>query len=174
MGKRELHRHLKQNHASAWHACEYRALELDRQWKPIYGCVCQPPTYTKHICSLYLQFALLRLGQECQLMPQLPAEPPDVILSVVEQIEPLLWLGFAHNLYCRSGLKMNLTMHCQVCGYSGPMLKIFDTIFMLHTRCTCRKASISKSCFNGACSWRWVASVTPHRDGAFSITNVLD
>ena len=42
-----------------------------------------------------------------------------MILSVVEQIEPLLWLGFAHNLYCRSGLKMNLTMHCQVCGYSG-------------------------------------------------------
>ena len=119
VGKRELHRHFKQNHASAWHACEYRALELDRQWKPIHGCVCHPPTYTKHICSIYLQFALLRLDQECQMMPQLLAEPPDVILSVVEQIEPLLWLGFVHNLYCRSGLKLNLTMHCQVCGYSG-------------------------------------------------------
>ena len=119
MGKRELHRHLKQNHASAWHASEYKAIELDRQWKPIYGCVCQPTMHSKHICTIYLQFALLRLDQEQQLWPQLVAEPPDAILSVVEQIEPLLWLGFAHNLYCRSALKLHLTMHCQVCGYSG-------------------------------------------------------
>ena len=119
VGKRELHRHFKQNHSTTWHACEQQALELDRQWKPQHGCVCVPPSYTKHICLVYFQFALLRLDQECQLMPQLLAEPPDVILSVVEQIEPLLWLGLAHNLYRRSALKMNLTMHCQVCGYSG-------------------------------------------------------
>ena len=86
---------------------------------PFYGCVCQPTMHSKHICTIYLQFALLRLDQEQQLWPQLVAEPPDAILSVVEQIEPLLWLGFAHNLYCRSALKLHLTMHCQVCGYSG-------------------------------------------------------
>ena len=119
MGKRELHRHIKQNHASAWHACEHRAIALDQQWKPIHGCACQPIMHSKHICHIYLQFALLRLDQEQQMMPQLVAEPPDVILSVVEQIEPLLRLRFTHNLYCRSALKRHLTMHCQVCGYSG-------------------------------------------------------
>ena len=118
-GKRELSRHIKQNHSSEWHECLYRAMELDQQWKPQFGCVCKPVMYTKHTCQLYLQFALLRLDHERQLMPQLIAEPPDQILSVVEQIEPLLWLGYVHNLYSKSALKMNLTMHCQVCGYSG-------------------------------------------------------
>ena len=118
-GKREISRHIKQNHSSEWHECLFRAMELDQIWKPHFGCVCKPVSFAKHTCLLYLQFVLLRLDQERQLMPQLLAEPPDQILSVVEQIEPLLWLGFAHNLYCKSALKMNLTMHCQVCGYSG-------------------------------------------------------
>jgi len=119
LGKSAVLRHMKQNHASLWHACEFHAVELDRQWKSTFGCVCHPPSYTKHICQMYYQFAMLRLEQERQMMPQLLAEPPDVVLSVVEQIEPLLWLGFVHNLYSRSALKMHLTMYCQVCGYAG-------------------------------------------------------
>ena len=119
LGKSAVLRHMKQNHASLWHACEFHAVELDRQWKSTFGCVCHPPSYTKHICQMYYQFAMLRLDQERQMMPQLLAEPPDVVLSVVEQIEPLLWLGFVHNLYSRSALKMHLTMYCQVCGYAG-------------------------------------------------------
>ncbi|CAL1130183.1 unnamed protein product [Cladocopium goreaui] len=118
-GRRALSRHIKQNHASEWHECELRAMQLDIQWKPIYGCVCKPTMHTKHICQMYLQFILLRLDHERQMMPLLVAEPPDVILSVVEQIEPLLWLGFAQNLYSKSQLRLNLTRHCQVCGYTG-------------------------------------------------------
>ena len=118
-GRRNLSRHIKDNHSSEWHECLHKAMELDHQWKPIHGCVCKPVMYTKHICIVYLQFALLRLDQERQMIPQLIAQPPDVVLSVVEQIEPLLWLGLAHNLYCKSALKMNLTMYCQVCGYAG-------------------------------------------------------
>jgi len=53
------------------------------------------------------------------MMPQLVADPPDVLLSMVEQIEPLLWLGFVGNLYCMSHLRLHLTRHCQVCGYTG-------------------------------------------------------
>ena len=92
---------------------------LDNQWKPQYGCVCKPIMHTKHICQLYLQFVLLRLDHERQMMPQLVAEPPDVVLSMVEQIEPLLWLGYVSNLYTMSHLKLHLTRHCQVCGYTG-------------------------------------------------------
>ena len=118
-GRRALSRHIKQNHSSEWHECELRAMQLDNQWKPTYGCVCKPIMHTKHICQLYLQFILLRLDHERQMMPLLVAEPPDVILSVVEQIEPLLWMGFAQNLYSKSQLRLNLTRHCQVCGYTG-------------------------------------------------------
>ena len=118
-GRRELSRHIKQNHASEWHECEHRALILDNQWKPHYGCVCKPIMHTKHICQLYLQYVLLRLDHERQMMPQLVADPPDVILSTVEQVEPLLWLGYVGNLYCMSHLRLHLTRHCQVCGYTG-------------------------------------------------------
>ena len=89
---------------------------MDNQWKPHYGCICQPRQYTKHVCTFYIQFILPRLEQERQLLPQIAPLPPDLVLSPTEQIEPLLWLGCAHMLYDKLELRIVLMKICQICG----------------------------------------------------------
>ena len=117
--KQELKRHLKQNHSSEWNECERRAFVLDAQHKPQYGCVCHPKSHMKHICNFFLQFALLRIDQERQRRPQVVATPPDQVLSIAEQIETILWLGHPQVLYKQLELRVNLTVQCQICGWSG-------------------------------------------------------
>ena len=112
----ELARHFKLNHASKWHESERRAIELDRLHKPEHGCVCHPKRHNKHICLLYIQFALLRLEHERQQMPQVMALPPDMLLGIAEQIEPLIWHGHSKLLYKKRDLRLQLTIQCQLCG----------------------------------------------------------
>jgi hypothetical protein len=114
--KNALSRHFHLNHSSEWHECLSRAIALDAQWKPHFGCVCQPPQHLKHVCTLYIQFILLRLEHERQLQPQIAPLPPDLVLSAADQIEPLLWLGCAHMLYDKVELRVVLTKICQICG----------------------------------------------------------
>lgn len=114
--KRSLTRHFHLNHASEWHECISRAVALDAQWKPQYGCVCHPVQHLKHVCTMYIQYVLLRLEHERQLQPQIAPLPPDLVLSAAEQIEPLLWLGCAHLLYDKVELRIVLTKVCQICG----------------------------------------------------------
>ena len=113
----DLSRHFKLNHASEWHESERRAMDLDTIYKPLHGCVCQPPRFNKRICPLFLQFALLRLEYERQQMPQVMALPPDMLLGIAEQIEPLLWHGHQKLLYKKCDLRLQLTIQCQICGH---------------------------------------------------------
>ena len=83
------------------------------------GCVCHPKSHLKHICNFYLQYALLRIDQERQRRPQVAATPPDQVLSIAEQIETILWLGHPQVLYKQLELRVNLTVQCQICGWSG-------------------------------------------------------
>ena len=117
--KNELKRHLRLHHSSEWNECESRAMSLDAKHKPVLGCLCHPPSYQKHICVFYLQYALLRIDLERQRAPQIMALPPDQLLSISEQIEPVLWLGFPQFLYQKTELRVNLTVQCQICGWSG-------------------------------------------------------
>ena len=117
--KQDLKRHMKHNHGSEWNECERRAMLLDAQYKPTFGCLCHPPSHQKHICNLYLQYALLRIDHERQLMPQVMALPPDMILSVADQIEPVLWLGYPQFLYRKTELRTQLMTQCQICGWAG-------------------------------------------------------
>ena len=117
--KQELTRHFHLNHSSEWHECFQRALLMDNRWKPQYGCICQPRQHTKHVCTFYIQFILLRLEHERQLQPQIAPLPPDLVLSPTEQIEPLLWLGCAHLLYDKPDLRLALTRICQICGHNS-------------------------------------------------------
>ena len=117
--KQDLKRHFKQNHGSEWNECERRAYLMDALYKPTHGCLCQPTSHQKHICNFYLQFALLRIEYERQQMPQVVATPPDMVLSIAEQIEPVLWLGYPQFLYKKLELRVNLTVQCQICGWSG-------------------------------------------------------
>ena len=112
----DLSRHIKLNHASEWHESERRAIDLDRLHKPEYGCVCHPKRHNKHICPLFLQFTLLRLEHERQQMPQVMALPPDMLLGIAEQIEPLIWHGHSKLLYKKRDLRLQLTIQCQLCG----------------------------------------------------------
>ena len=116
--KQELSRHFHLNHSSEWHECFQRAMNMDNRWKPQYGCICQPRQHTKHVCTFYIQFILLRLEHERQLLPQIAPLPPDLVLSPTEQVEPLLWLGCAHLLYDKPELRLALTRICQICGHN--------------------------------------------------------
>jgi len=112
----DLSRHIKLNHASEWHESERRAIDLDRLHKPEHGCVCHPKRHNKHICPLFLQFALLRLEHERQQIPQVMALPPDMLLGIAEQIEPLIWHGHSKLLCKKRDLRLQLTIQCQLCG----------------------------------------------------------
>ena len=114
--RQELSRHFKHNHSSEWHECEKRAIELDNQFKPQYGCVCQPQLHSKHICTLYLQFILMRIEHERAEEPLPNALPPDMMLGLAEQIEPLLWNGHVKLLYKKRQVRFTLTTCCQLCG----------------------------------------------------------
>ena len=114
--RQELTRHFKHNHSSEWHECEKRALVLDNQYKPLYGCLCQPQLHSKHICTLYLQFALLRIEHEREQEPTPTDQPPDMLLSLAEQVEPLLWNGQVKLLYKKRQVRFRLTTCCQICG----------------------------------------------------------
>ena len=114
--RQELSRHFKHNHSSEWHECEKRAIELDNQFKPQYGCVCQPQLHSKHICTLYLQFILMRIEHERAHETVPNALPPDMMLGLAEQIEPLLWNGHVKLLYKKRQVRFTLTTCCQLCG----------------------------------------------------------
>ena len=75
-----------------------------------------PKRHNKHICPLFLQFTLLRLEHERQQMPQVMALPPDMLLGIAEQIEPLIWHGHSKLLYKKRDLRLQLTIQCQLCG----------------------------------------------------------
>ena len=114
--RQELTRHFKHNHSSEWHECEKRAMRLDNLYKPLHGCLCQPPLHSKHICTLYLQFILLRIELEREQTPPSAALPPDMMMSLAEQIEPLLWNGHVKLLYKKRHVRFSLTTCCQLCG----------------------------------------------------------
>ena len=114
--RQELTRHFKHNHSSEWHECEKRAILLDNLYKPLHGCLCQPQMHSKHICTLFLQFFLLRIELEREQDPPSPALPPDMMMSLAEQIEPLLWNGHVKLLYKKRQVRFSLTTSCQLCG----------------------------------------------------------
>ena len=163
--KQELTRHFHLNHSSEWHECYHRAMLMDNQWKPHYGCICQPRQHTKHVCTFYIQFILLRLDQERQLLPQIAPLPPDLVLSPTEQIEPLLWLGCAHLLYDKLELRIVLTKICQICGYNCRDGDEF--LGHLHAAHPAHMTEIQqfKEMFQWCLFRSKAASATPHRDG---------
>ena len=114
--RQELTRHFKHNHSSEWHECEKRAMLLDNLYKPLHGCLCQPTLHSKHICTLYLQFILLRIEFERELLPPATTLPPDMMMSLAEQIEPLMWNGHVKLLYKKRHVRFSFTTSCQVCG----------------------------------------------------------
>ena len=124
--RQELTRHFKHNHSSEWHECEKRAILLDNLYKPLHGCLCQPQMHSKHICTLYLQFILLRIELEREQAPSSPSLPPDMMMSLAEQIEPLLWNGHVKLLYKKRQVRFSLTTCCQLCGQR------FGTAAQLH------------------------------------------
>lgn len=113
--RQELTRHFKHNHPSEWHECEKRALVLDNRYKPQFGCLCQPQLHSKHICTVYLQFALLRIEHEREQDLAPTVQPPDMLLTLAEQIEPLLWNGQVKLLYKKRQVRFSLTTSCQLC-----------------------------------------------------------
>ena len=56
---------------------------------PQFGCLCQPQLHSKHICTVYLQFALLRIEHEREQDLAPTVQPPDMLLTLAEQIETL-------------------------------------------------------------------------------------
>lgn len=64
------------------------------------------------------QFLTTRLEHERQALPQVMAPPPDMLLTVEEYIEQLVWLGYTQAFYTMPRLRMRLTISCQICGHS--------------------------------------------------------
>ena len=119
--KQDLLRHLRHNHASEWNRMETLALDVLQRHQMNSQCYCRPEQYkTKHICAVFLQYALMRLLQHRDTAPSASgAAPPDVQLTSAQHVEQLVWTGHMKFVYKMPALKRNLTMHCQLCNYTG-------------------------------------------------------
>ena len=117
--RQDLSRHLKQGHPSEWVAMEQRASELTTRLYCTQRCLCDPPLHrVKHLCTVFLQFALARIQWERAQLSDAAGPPPALALQPQEKMEQLLWMGFGHLLYRLPDLKRALTLHCQICGHS--------------------------------------------------------
>ena len=117
--RQDLSRHLKQGHPSEWAEMEQRAADLTTSLSCVHRCLCEPPQHrAKHLCLVFLQFALARILWEREQSPAADGLPPDLALKPQEKMEQLLWFGFGHLLYRQPALKLALTLHCQFCGYT--------------------------------------------------------
>ena len=115
--RQDLSRHLKQGHPSEWVEMEQRASQLMNRLQCDQRCLCDPPLHrVKHVCFVFLQFALARIQWERAQSRDEAALPPDLALRPQEKVEQLLWFGFGHLLYRLPALKLALTLTCQVCG----------------------------------------------------------
>ena len=115
--RQDLSRHMKQGHPSEWADMESRASDLTVSLNCVQRCLCVPPQHrVKHLCMVFLQFALARLQWE---RDQAAAStlPPELALKPQEKLEQLLWFGFGHFLYRLPALKLALTLTCQICGH---------------------------------------------------------
>ena len=63
--RQDLSRHLKQGHPSEWVEMEQRASQLMNRLQCDQRCLCDPPLHrVKHVCFVFLQFALARIQWE--------------------------------------------------------------------------------------------------------------
>ena len=115
--KQDLMRHLRTMHADHWHQLTQDAETLEQQWKSPGECYCHPTTYNrKHQCTLFLQYALLRI-----VMGHAPDEQaargtiPNMLLTVQEVVLQLSGLGLLPLLLNRSHMKLELSLCCQIC-----------------------------------------------------------
>ena len=117
--RQDLSKHLKQGHPSEWMEMEQRASELTTRLNCTHRCLCDPPLHrVKHLCTVFLQFALARIHWEREQHADVPGPPPALALQPQEKMEQLLWMGYGHLLYRLPELKRALTLHCQICGHS--------------------------------------------------------
>lgn len=115
--KPELMRHLRQNHTHHWFQLLDLANQLQQQHCSLFACFCRPPQHrVKHVCVVFLQFALLRLMRNYDTAEEDALTlPPTQLLTTREQVEQLLWHGQVRLLYRFPDLKRILSRHCQVC-----------------------------------------------------------
>ena len=115
--KPELMRHLRQNHTHYWFQLLDLANQLQQQHCSLFVCYCRPPQHrVKHVCVVFLQFALLRLMRTYDTVEEDALTlPPTQLLTTREQVEQLLWHGQVRLLYRFPDLKRILSRHCQVC-----------------------------------------------------------
>ena len=113
----ELMRHLRQNHTHYWFQIIDIANQLQQQHCPLFTCYCRPQQHrVKHICVVFLQYALLRLMQcHDNDVESALTLPPTQLLTTRERVEQLLWHGHAKLLYRFPDLKRILSRHCQLC-----------------------------------------------------------
>ncbi|CAL1131107.1 unnamed protein product [Cladocopium goreaui] len=117
--RQDLSRHLKQGHPSEWAEMEHRASALTASLNCAQRCLCVPPQHrVKHLCLVFLQFALARILWERDQCPAADGLPPDLAMQPQEKMEQLLWFGFAHLLYRQPALKLAMTLHCMFCGFT--------------------------------------------------------
>jgi len=131
--RQDLTRHLKQGHPSEWADMEQRASALTHSMQCTQRCLCDPPQHrVKHLCFVFLQFALARIQWEREQCSEATGLPPDLVLTPQEKMEQLLWFGCGHLLYRLPALKLALTMTCQLCGQACKCGE--DLMMHLHQR----------------------------------------
>ena len=114
--RNELMRHFRTQHAAYWHRGEHDAIAHDARWKLPNQCYCFPVIpQRKHLCLVFIQYALLRI--QLTDAPDAPttAAPADLLLQPSEIVKQLAWLGLLNLLVLRPALKLALSVRCQLC-----------------------------------------------------------
>ena len=115
--RNELMRHFRTQHATLWHRGEHDAISHDARWKLPNQCYCVPVIpQRKHLCLVFIQYALLRIQlTDAPDAPTTADVPADLLLQPKEIILQLAWLGLLNLLVLRPALKLALTLRCQLC-----------------------------------------------------------
>ena len=115
--RNELMRHFRTQHATLWHRGEHDAISHDARWKLPNQCYCIPVIpQRKHLCLVFIQYALLRIQlTDAPDAPTTADVPADLLLQPKEVILQLAWLGLLNLLVLRPALKLALTLRCQLC-----------------------------------------------------------
>ena len=115
--KQELLRHLRNHHADFWNRLTQEATALEQQWKKTGECYCDPIMHNrKHLCTFFLQFAMLRLTLGSAPDADMAREHPDQQLTSREVVTQLTWLGLLPLMLFKSHMKLTLSLHCIICA----------------------------------------------------------
>ena len=133
--------------------------------KCVQRCLCVPPQHrVKHLCMVFLQFALARLQWERD-QAAATTLPPELALKPQEKLEQLLWFGFGAFLYRLPALKLALTLTCQICGHVSRCTNAMNPWLL--------KAPPSGNSCDGLCSRTLDVYATRQGAMGFRVTLVL-